>query len=121
MLTEAGRSIGEPGDDGRTMGSVAWSGQTLTLSSMAARTSTPGEAAYAGSKAALSGFFEALAGELRGSGISFHLMYPALSTSAPGSTATTRSRAAPIPQPRCWHARSAESSNGATSSSPDRT
>jgi short-subunit dehydrogenase len=54
------------------------SGRVCTVSSMAARMSTPGEAAYAASKAALSAYFEALAGELLGSGVSFHLVYPAL-------------------------------------------
>ncbi len=59
-------------------------GQVAVVSSMAARWSTPGEAAYAGPKAALAGFFEALAAELWGSGITFHLVYPALIDLTPG-------------------------------------
>lgn len=54
------------------------SGQIVTVSSMAARMSTPGESAYAGSKGALTAWFEALAGELWTSGVSVHLVYPAL-------------------------------------------
>ncbi len=54
------------------------SGQVLTVSSMAARTSTPGEAAYAAAKSALSAFIEALAAEQWGSGVTFHLVYPGL-------------------------------------------
>jgi short-subunit dehydrogenase len=53
-------------------------GQVLTVSSMAARTSTPGEAAYAAAKAALSTFMEALAAELWETGVTFHLVYPGL-------------------------------------------
>ncbi len=53
-------------------------GRVLTVSSMAARMSTPGEAAYSASKAALSTYLEALAGELWGGPVSFHLVYPAL-------------------------------------------
>ena len=53
-------------------------GQVLAVSSMAARLSTPGEAAYAAAKAALATFFEALAAELEGSGVGVHLVYPAL-------------------------------------------
>jgi len=53
-------------------------GQVLTVSSMAARTSTPGEAAYAAAKAAVSVFMEALAGELWDTGVTFHLVYPGL-------------------------------------------
>ena len=59
-------------------------GQVLTVSSMAARTSTPGEAAYAGAKAALSAFMEALAAELWNRGVTFHLVYPALIDLTPG-------------------------------------
>ena len=54
------------------------SGQVLTVSSMAARTSTPGEAAYAAAKSALSAFMEAFAAELWGTGVTFHLVYPGL-------------------------------------------
>jgi short-subunit dehydrogenase len=53
-------------------------GNVAVVSSMAARVSTPGEAAYAAAKAALSAYFEALAGELWGGGIGFHLVYPGL-------------------------------------------
>src|SRR5581483_454590 len=53
-------------------------GQIATVSSMAARMSTPGESAYAGSKGALTAWFEALAGELWNTGVSVHLVYPAL-------------------------------------------
>jgi len=53
-------------------------GQVLTISSMAARTSTPGEAAYAAAKAAVSAFMEALAAELWETGVTFHLVYPGL-------------------------------------------
>ena len=67
-------------------------GHVLTLSSMAARMSSPGEAAYAAAKAALSAFFEALAGELWDSGIRFHLVYPALIT----HTARTCSSSMPL-------------------------
>jgi len=54
------------------------SGQVVTVSSMAARMSTPGESAYAASKGALTAWFEALAGELWSTGVSVHLVYPAL-------------------------------------------
>lgn len=60
------------------------SGQVLTVSSMAARMSSPGEAAYAGAKAALSAYFEAMAGELAGQGVTFHLVYPGLIDLTPG-------------------------------------
>jgi short-subunit dehydrogenase len=60
------------------------SGRIVTVSSMAARMSTPGEAAYAGAKAALAAFFEALAGELKGTGIAIHLVYPGLIDLTPG-------------------------------------
>jgi short-subunit dehydrogenase len=54
------------------------SGQVLTVSSMAARTSTPGEAGYAAAKSALSAYMEALAAELLDTGVTFHLVYPGL-------------------------------------------
>lgn len=60
------------------------SGHVVTVSSMAARMSTPGEAAYAAAKAALSAFFEALAAELWDSPVRFHLVYPALIDLTPG-------------------------------------
>jgi short-subunit dehydrogenase len=80
------------------------SGQIVVLSSMAARMSTPGEAAYAAAKAALTAYFEALAGELWDSPISVHLVYPALIDLTPGvdgddALADTRNAAAPIPAP----------------------
>jgi short-subunit dehydrogenase len=53
-------------------------GAVQTMSSMAARMATPGEAAYAAPKAALGAYFEALAAEHWTSGVSFHLVYPAL-------------------------------------------
>ena len=53
-------------------------GRVVTISSMAARTSTPGEAAYAAAKAALSTYMEALASEYYDSPVRFHLVYPAL-------------------------------------------
>src|SRR5579862_410454 len=60
------------------------SGQVLTVSSMAARTSPPGEAAYAAAKSALSAYVEALAAELLGTGVTFHLVYPGLIDLTPG-------------------------------------
>jgi len=60
------------------------SGQVLTVSSMAARSSTPGEAAYAGAKSAVSAFMEALAAELWDTGVRFHLVYPGLIDLTPG-------------------------------------
>ncbi len=60
------------------------SGRVQTVASMAAKMSPPGEAAYAGAKAGLSVFFEALAAEHWGSGVSFHLVYPALIDLTPG-------------------------------------
>ncbi len=85
------------------------SGQILTLSSMAARMSTPGEAAYAAPKAALTAWFEALAGELWDSGITVHLVYPALidvQTDADGddALAETPNVATNIPAPVCARA-----------------
>ena len=59
-------------------------GRVVVISSMAARTSTPGEAAYAAAKAALSTYFEALAGELCEEPVRFHLVYPALIDLTPG-------------------------------------
>ena len=60
------------------------SGAVVVVSSMAARVSSPGEAAYAAAKAALSTFFEALATEHSTSGVAFHLVYPALIDLTPG-------------------------------------
>jgi short-subunit dehydrogenase len=84
-------------------------GQVVTISSMAARMSTPGEAAYAAAKAALSAFFEALAGELWDSGISVHLVYPALIDLTPGvdgddALADAPNAATRIPAPVCARA-----------------
>jgi short-subunit dehydrogenase len=56
----------------------------VTVSSMAARMSSPGETAYAASKAALSAWFEALATEYWGRGLAVHLVYPALVDLTPG-------------------------------------
>ena len=53
-------------------------GNVVTVSSMAAQMSPPGESAYAATKAALSTYFEALATEIRSSGVGIHLVYPAL-------------------------------------------
>jgi short-subunit dehydrogenase len=60
-------------------------GHVVVVSSMAARMSTPGEAAYAAAKAALSAYFEALAGELWDSTVRVHLVYPALIDVTPGA------------------------------------
>jgi short-subunit dehydrogenase len=84
-------------------------GHVVTISSMAARTSTPGEAAYAGSKAGLSAFFEALAGELWDSGVRFHLVYPALIDLTPGvdgddELAVSSNGSVHIPAPVCARA-----------------
>jgi short-subunit dehydrogenase len=78
------------------------SGHVVTISSMAARTSTPGEAAYAATKAALSTFLEALAGELWAEPVRFHLVYPALIDLTPGldgddELARSSNGALPIP------------------------
>jgi len=54
------------------------SGHVVTISSMAARTSTPGESAYAAAKSALSAYVEALAAEQWFGPVGFHLVYPAL-------------------------------------------
>jgi len=84
-------------------------GHVVTVSSMAARTSTPGEAAYAASKAALSAYFEALAGELWDSGVKFHLVYPALIDLTPGldgddELAVSSNGSERIPAPVCARA-----------------
>lgn len=57
---------------------AAGTGQIQVMSSMAALVSTPGEAAYAAPKAALAAYFEALAAELSNTGVTVHLVYPAL-------------------------------------------
>ncbi len=80
------------------------SGSIVAISSMAARMSTPGEAAYAATKAALSAYFEALAGEYWGTDISFHLVYPALVDLTPGldgddALAHDSNGSEPIPAP----------------------
>jgi short-subunit dehydrogenase len=85
------------------------SGQIATNSSMAARMSTPGESAYAGSKGALTAWFEALAGELLDSGVSVHLVYPALievTSDADGddALAETPNAGMHIPAPVCARA-----------------
>lgn len=54
------------------------SGHVVVISSMAARTSTPGESAYAAAKSALTAYFEALAAEQWFGPVRFHLVYPAL-------------------------------------------
>lgn len=77
-------------------------GRIVVISSMAARTSTPGEAAYAAAKAALSTYFEALAGELCDEPVRVHLVYPALIDVTPGSDgddelAVSGTGAEPIP------------------------
>lgn len=80
------------------------SGHVVTISSMAAPTSTPGEAAYAAAKSALSTYIEALAGELWGGPVRFHLVYPALIDLAEGvdgddELARSSDGAFPIPAP----------------------
>jgi short-subunit dehydrogenase len=79
-------------------------GHVVVISSMAARTSTPGEAAYAAAKSALTAYFEALAGELWFGPVRFHLVYPALIDLAPGpdgddELAESSDGATPIPSP----------------------
>ena len=79
-------------------------GHVVVVSSMAARMSTPGEAAYAAAKAALTAYFEALAGELWDSSVRFHLVYPALIDVTPGvdgddGMAATATGATRIPAP----------------------
>ncbi len=81
-------------------------GHIVTISSMAARMSTPGEAAYAGAKAGVSAYFEALAGELWSTPIGIHLVYPALIDLTPGvdgddAIAETSNGAEHIPAPVC--------------------
>lgn len=81
-------------------------GHIVTVSSMAARMSTPGEAAYAGPKAAVAAYFEALAGELWSSPIGIHLVYPALIDLTSGvdgddAIAETSNGADLIPAPVC--------------------
>lgn len=85
------------------------SGHVVTVSSMAARMSTPGESAYAAAKAALSAYFEALAGEMAGGPIGFHLVYPALIDLTPGvdgddQLAREGDGSARIPAPVCARA-----------------
>jgi len=84
-------------------------GQIAVVSSMAARMATPGESAYAGSKAALSAWFESLAAELWDTPISVHLVYPALievESDADGDDALADSpnAASRIPAPVCARA-----------------
>jgi short-subunit dehydrogenase len=84
-------------------------GHVVAVSSMAARMSTPGEAAYSGAKAALTAFFEALAGEQAEGGVAFHLVYPALidvTSGADGDDALAREGdgSARIPAPVCARA-----------------
>jgi short-subunit dehydrogenase len=79
-------------------------GHVVVVSSMAARMSTPGEAAYAAAKAALSAYFEALAGELWDTPVRVHLVYPALIDVTPGvdgddGLAATATGATRIPAP----------------------
>ena len=50
----------------------------VSVSSIAAKLSAPGEAAYDASKAAMSAFFEAMAVELYDTTVSVHLVYPAI-------------------------------------------
>lgn len=54
------------------------SGHVVVVSSMAARTSTPGQAPYAAAKSALTAYFEALAAELWFGQVRVHLVFPAL-------------------------------------------
>ncbi len=80
------------------------SGSVSTVSSMAARWSTPGEASYAAPKAALAAYFEALASELWYSGVSFHVVFPALiglapDVDGPDSLADSRNPSREIPAP----------------------
>lgn len=81
---------------------AAGSGHVVTVSSMAARVSTPGEAAYAASKAALSAWMEAVAAEEGDGPVRFHLVYPALIDLTPGrdgddELARSSDGATPIP------------------------
>ncbi len=50
----------------------------ISVSSIAAKLSAPGEAAYDASKAAMSAFFEAMAVELYDTSVSVHLVYPGI-------------------------------------------
>jgi short-subunit dehydrogenase len=59
-------------------------GHVVSVSSMAARMSSPGESAYSATKAALSAWFEALATEHWSSNVRVHLVYPALIDLTPG-------------------------------------
>lgn len=54
------------------------SGHVVFVSSMAARLSSPGEAAYAASKAAMSAFAESMAADLVDTGIAVTVVYPGL-------------------------------------------
>jgi short-subunit dehydrogenase len=79
-------------------------GRVVTVSSMAARMSSPGESAYSATKAALSAYFESAATELWSSGVRFHLVYPALIGLEPGvdaedSVADTPNSGQVIPAP----------------------
>jgi short-subunit dehydrogenase len=83
--------------------------RVVVISSMAARTSTPGEAAYTAAKSALSSFFEAWAGELIEGTVRFHLVYPALievTSDADGDDelAVSSNGATEIPAPVCARA-----------------
>jgi NAD(P)-dependent dehydrogenase (short-subunit alcohol dehydrogenase family) len=80
------------------------SGHVVTVSSMAKQMSSPGESAYAASKAALSAWFEATATEHWSSGVRFHLVYPALIGLEPGvdaddSVADTPNSGEVVPAP----------------------
>jgi len=57
-------------------GIVARRGRIVHLSSVAARLSPPGEAAYAASKAALSTWAESIAVDLWDTGVKIHVVYP---------------------------------------------
>ena len=79
-------------------------GHVVTVSSMAKQMSSPGESAYAATKAALSAWFEATATELWTRGVRFHLVYPALIGLEPGvdaddSVAETSNGGEVIPAP----------------------
>ena len=79
-------------------------GHVVVVSSMAARTSTPGEAAYAAAKSALTAYFEALAAEQWFGPVRFHLVYPALidvvsDADGDDELATSSTGATPIPAP----------------------
>ncbi|MBO0886704.1 MAG: SDR family oxidoreductase, partial [Acidimicrobiales bacterium] len=53
-------------------------GELVNVGSVAGRVGSPREAAYAGSKFALTGFSESLAADLSGSGVRVHLVHPAV-------------------------------------------